>query len=233
MNRSQSGGSLEDEQNGHQPCSVSPCNSTEAAAAAANGHVRIMPVGILAKGRGEGGHELAGQASQVIGNNPNGRNGAVSPADFSAAAAFPAMQFPQLGMFPHLLLAQAAALSQFNPTQLTPQQLLGNLNPLALGLAGAGGQTATAAAAAAVTQVFKPMAVRYTNKEVQKFKKEWNGSFRSLPSNNGGENKLGTHIRKVYKQTKGDRDREDLETKPKVPAHSSLSNQSANTLTSL
>jgi SHAQKYF class myb-like DNA-binding protein len=233
MNRSQSGGSLESDPN-HQPCSASPSNSTEAAAAAAaNAHVRIMPVGILAKGRGDHGTECI----NGNGRNGNGSAAAVSQADFSAALNQTALQqaaFPQLGMFPQFLLAQAA-LSQFSQQLTSPQQLL---NPLAAAACQASQQqqqTNANANAVVAAQVFKPMAVRYSNKEVQKFKKEWNGSFsRITPNNNpanrtdSGENKLGTHIRKVYKLTK------ELEPKQtKVPAHSSLSNQSANTLTSL
>jgi hypothetical protein len=242
MNRSQSGGSLESDPN-HQPCSASPSNSTEAAVAAAanaaaNAHVRIMPVGILSKGRGDHGTECI----NGNGRNGNGSAAAVSQADFSAALNQTALQqaagmqaaFPQLGMFPQFLLAQAA-LSQFSQQLTSPQQLL---NPLAAAACQASQQqqqTNANANAVVAAQVFKPMAVRYSNKEVQKFKKEWNGSFsRITPNNNpanrtdSGENKLGTHIRKVYKLTK------ELEPKQtKVPAHSSLSNQSANTLTSL
>ncbi|QDZ25594.1 putative Myb-like transcription factor [Chloropicon primus] len=48
--------------------------------------------------------------------------------------------------------------------------------------------------------VLKPTAVRYTSKEVQKFKKEWNGSFTNQPAS--GEEVLRTHIATVYKATK-------------------------------
>ena len=220
INISPSSGSLEGGEDTQQP-SVSPSNSTEGhVAVAKNGNlpIGIMPVGILAKSQDDlqnfkmGVRDFSNFAAS---GSPRLQAAAAADTPFAASnmhPGFPAGGLP-FGMLPPFPGADPSTLAAF----FTSMMMMGKFNPLLGGVTpmpNGRAPTATATSSLAAAQIFRPMAVRYTNMEVQKFKKEWNGSLTSLP-NGKEENKLRTHIRKVYKQTKGKE-----QEKSKVPTSS-------------
>eukprot|EP00212_Chloropicon_laureae_P006091 CAMPEP_0197490524 /NCGR_PEP_ID=MMETSP1311-20131121/5053_1 /TAXON_ID=464262 /ORGANISM="Genus nov. species nov., Strain RCC856" /LENGTH=375 /DNA_ID=CAMNT_0043035059 /DNA_START=269 /DNA_END=1396 /DNA_ORIENTATION=+ len=245
-----------------QQASVSPSNSAEQlclqgqAVTSLGMPMGIMPVGILASQAGAAAAAAAngGTNGAVANGASNGAMNGAAAATMAALgardfAAFPAMAggaggMPMLGGLGGVLPQFAACM---DPGNLALLSMMFSMQQQGAGAAAAMAAAASASGAQAQGQsptggarptlaahVFRPMAVRYSNKEVLEFKKEWNnGSFTRKDSDPGAkeENKLRKHIRKVYKQTSNGV-KVEPEQKQVLPSQdlTSVSNLSANTL---
>ena len=204
------------------PPSVSPNAAGDCAAALAGCSgglpLGIMPVGILAAAAGKddvGGHLGAAEGAQAAALQQLGLAG--------LSAHVPGLACPSpmglLGLaLPQIDPASLVAMMQAQVAQLQHQQLK------------QGGQQPAGSTGAA--QVYKPTAVRYTSKEVQEFKKEWNGSFASNPGSTS-EECLRSHISKVYKATKGKTDVKAAKAAQSLSNGNSSSSQTTLVVTSL
>ncbi len=229
-----------------QQASVSPSSSTEQlcqqAVSSLGMPMGIMPVGILAASQAA--------ANGTAGAGQPGANGAGAAAGAGAGARdFAAFPAAMAGAMP--MLGSLGVLPQFpcvDPNNLALLSMMFSMQQQQQG----GGAAAAAAAMAAgaaqaqpgqpqaqrtgglAAQVFRPLAVRYSNKEVLEFKKEWNGSFARNDTEGKEENKLRKHIRKVVKQTQVGKVSEPEQKQVQFPSQdlTSVSNLSANTFIS-
>jgi len=200
-------GSLATERDDAQQPSVSP-NSVSAQDHQQTGSLPlgIVPVGILAGDHHQHDHDQGGQ--QLHGGVPGmmaqqiAGMGALAGAMAGGAGLFVP---PGFGMFPALdpgtvMMLMSSMMGQHHPQRMSPQIVSGAVPP----------------------QIFRPLAVRYTSTEVQKFKSAHGNEAANGNGAANGASGANTEANGADKQaTKG---KVAIAPKPKDPASQSLSN---------